>query len=483
MGQQRKPGASRRGAALIVVVLVVVVVAALAGALTGVVVFSEKEALTSISLNRAFYVASAGVSECVAAVHGEIMVTRGNAATQWALGSADDPLEFAGGTYWANAHYEPVESVTITSVATVGNQTRAIEAILARNLSPIYRSAVFAGNSGADPAYDLGFSGLGGQADEIHGDVYSGGNIVVTGDATIDGMPRADGDITGQAGEAGISQVAPDLAGMEYSSHNDVDVAALFAAEATYASDELGGSAWQLPEASPAHIFRRDPDDRTADTSKTVKSDYFLEDPYEAVNSSSTLVPDSGTRLTLSGLSGKPGPNGSDLLYYIDGNLWIHNKNLFNFTLYTETGAPARVTFVVSGNIYISDNILYQNPDQDGVALIAMKDPSLEDSGNIYFGDPTFGTLERMDAFMFAENNFFDNNLSASGSAAVTVNGNMTAGNQVRINRDWGDQHSKLTVQFDDRLATGELELPGLPGLSTGEERWALVAWREVAKP
>ena len=140
-----------------------------------------------------------------------------------------------------------------------------------------------------------------------------------------------------------------------------------------------------------------------------------------------------------------------------------------------------RVTLVVRGNIYISDNIMYQGNRQDGLALVAMKDPSVTDSGNIYFGDPSFGTLERMDAFMYAENNFQDNNLSATGSAKVTVNGNMTAGNQVRINRDFGDQHSKLTVNFDERLGSGSLSLPGLPKQRGGDLSWSVRGWREVS--
>jgi hypothetical protein len=115
--------------------------------------------------------------------------------------------------------------------------------------------------------------------------------------------------------------------------------------------------------------------------------------------------------------------------------------------------------------------------------MIAMKDPHVPDSGNIYFGDPSFGTLEYMDAFMYAENNFYDNNLSASGSATVTVHGNMTAGNQVSINRDYGNQHSKLTVNFDSRIYNQTLTLPGLPGATNGSGAYSLVSWREVATP
>ena len=191
----------------------------------------------------------------------------------------------------------------------------------------------------------------------------------------------------------------------------------------------------------------------------------------------------SGTPITLSGHNGKPGKNGSDLIYYVDGNLWIHNLNIYSFTLLTQSGTPGKLTIVVKGNIYFSDNILYNNPADDGLAFIALEDENVGDSGNIYFGDPSFGTLERMDAFMFAQNNFHDNNLSATGSAKVTVNGNMTAGNQVRITRDWEDEHSKLTVNFDNRLSNGTLRLPGLPGLSMGGRDWAVTVWHEIATP
>src|SRR5688572_30739646 len=412
---------NRRGAALLVVVLAMIVLAALAGTLTGVAVTSERQGVNAVQLTRALYVAEAGASECIAAVHTGALETTGDVPSELALGDARAPLDFAGGSYWATARYEPLERVTITSYGTVGGRTRGVEAVLTRNLSLIYRSAVFAGNSGGDPTYVMPFSGDGLQADEIHGDIYSGGSIAFTGDASIDGTPRAAGAITGVEGQSGIHQSPPDLAGMDYAANNDVDVAALFDAGAIYRDDDLGGSAWQMPESSPAHIFRKDPSDRVLDTLSTAKADYFLEDPYEPLETSATVAAANGTRLTLSGLNGEPGPNGSDLLYYIDGNLWIHNRSVFNFTLYTATGAPARVTFVVRGNIYVSDNILLENPDQDGLALIAMGDPDVEDSGNIYFGDPRFGTLERMDAFLFAENDFVDNNLSATGSARVKI--------------------------------------------------------------
>jgi len=280
----------------------------------------------------------------------------------------------------------------------------------------------------------------------------------------------------------GPSLPIPDLPAMHYEINHDFDVAGLFSG-ATYKSSAYGGKAWQLPESNPAHIFRKNPSDRATETTSTRGDDYFLEDPYESISNGNSLTAANGTHISLSGLPGKPGVSGNDKVYYIDGNLWIHNKNINSFTLFTTGNDYLRATFVVRGNIYFSDNVMYQHDKNDGVAFIAMKSPGEADSGNIYFGDQTFGTLERMDAFMYAENNFYDSNLSASGSASVTVNGNMTAGNKVSISRDFGNQHSKLTVNFDDRLVSGKLHLPGIPNLSGAGPALTILSWRRISAP
>ncbi|MEE8469383.1 MAG: hypothetical protein V3T22_13065, partial [Planctomycetota bacterium] len=248
-----------------------------------------------------------------------------------------------------------------------------------------------------------------------------------------------------------------------------------------YVFDSLGGNAWQLPEANPAHIFRVNPSDRRTEFQSTKKNDFFLEDPYEPVHVDRNQNGKDASHITLSGTMGRPGPNGSGLVYYIDGNLWIHNKKSFSFKFFTQQDESTKVTFVVSGNIYFSDNLFLMNQNKDGVAFVAIKDETVKDSGNIYFGDPTFGTLKHMSAFMFAENNFYDNNLDASGSSDVSVLGNMTAGNQILINRDYGRRHTKLTVEWDDRISSGELDLPGLPPMTGGEGAdYKVISWREV---
>jgi hypothetical protein len=470
--------AKRRGGALLLAILATVVLASLAGALLAVTGAFRQEHVVATGEARALYVAEASLSDGIAAVRAGGL--KGIPAFSW---GDPDPVPFGDGTYWGSAVAGVDHVATVTGVATVAGRSRALEAVLEDQSEGVYTSALFAGNSSGDPLYDMDFGGLGKQADAINGNVYSGGNVTVKGDAKLNGAVKATGTITGFTGGKAGSAPIPDIPAMNYPVNNDYNVASLFSGATYKSSSGLGGSAWQVKEENPAHIFRKNPSDRSTDTSKTVKDDYFLEDPYESVSTSSTVAAKYGTHLTLAGQDGNPGKSGTNKVYYIDGNLWIHNKNIFSFTLFNSKAEPAAATFVVSGNIYFSDNIFYNNAEKDGIAFIAMKDSKVKDSGNVYFGDPTFGTLEHMDAFMYAENNFYDNNLSASGSATVTVNGNMTAGNQVLINRDYGSQHSKLTVNFDDRLATGDLRLPGLPTATGGDALWVMRSWREVPVP
>jgi hypothetical protein len=466
-----EPSDGRRGTVLLVSLIAVLVLAGLSASIVMFTGAVQRENRGEAQSTRALYVSEAGLALGIDSVRSGVIAGAGAAAA---------PVAFSGGGYWYTAVDNGDETVTVTSFARVDNESRATQALLTHDGEGIYTNALFAGNSSGDPLYDLQFGGLGVQADQVAGNIYSGGNVLIQGDASIDGRIRAQGEITGGSGNEGMQLPTPDIAGMNYASNHDYDVASLFGS-ATYKSNAgLGGSAWQVPEPNPAHIFRKNPSDRSSAVSSTSKDDYFLEDPYEPVNTSNVVSPAKGTHITLSGQDGNPGSSGSQKVYYIDGNLWIHNNNIYSFTLFNSGAEAIQVTFVVEGNIYISDNILYQGTHPDGLALIAVRDAGVADSGNIYFGDPSFGTLERMDSFMYAENNFLDNNLSASGSAAVTVNGNMTAGNQVRINRDWGAQHSKLTVNFDDRIATGAITLPGLPTSSGAGDEWTVASWREV---
>jgi hypothetical protein len=472
----RRERRGRRGSAVLLSIIATLVLAAMAAAMLAVSGGLQRENEGATKKLRALYAAEAGLAENITNVRAGIVAD---------IGGDNAPMTFGQDGYWSTAVDNGDDTLTVQAFGTAENQVCGVEAILVRQDDGPFASALFAGNTSGDPLYDMKFGGKGKHADDINGKVYSGGNVRVTGQADIDGAIRALGVITGATGEEGKGAPIPDIPGMNYAVNHDVDVAGEFAhGGAKYKThDGLGGKAWQLPEENLAHIFRRNPSDRATDTVTTAKDDYFLEDPYETPQPGSTISAASGTHITITGMPGKPGPNGNDLVYYIDGNLWLHNKNLFTFTMFNTGGDGVRVTFVVRGNIYFSDNLFYHHDKKDGVAFIAIADEDVSDSGNIYFGDPTYGTLKNMEAFMYAENNFYDNNLSATGSAAVRVYGNMTAGNQVAINRDFGNQHSKLTVDFDERLVERELNLPGIPRSSGAAPLWLVASWRPISAP
>jgi hypothetical protein len=118
-------------------------------------------------------------------------------------------------------------------------------------------------------------------------------------------------------------------------------------------------------------------------------------------------------------------------VFFIDGNLWIHNYQTMSLKFAHKDAGGVQVTFVVKGNIYISDNVFYSNDRTDGVAFIAMKDAKVADSGNVYFGDPSFGT-PRADARVPVRREQLQRRQpQRDGSAKVEVYGNMTAGDQL----------------------------------------------------
>lgn len=473
---------SRRGGALVISLLVAAALAAVAAAAFTLSVSQNAEVSSQAQELRALNVAEAGLTESIRRV--AVAVSNLDPVPA-AVDSEADGVAAKTGSWSSTIVDNGDGTYTITSTGLVGGARRDVQAVVREIENGVFDHAIFAGNSSGDPAYDLRLSGSGGQADNIIGDVYSGNDLTVADDATVSGDASATGVITGMAGEEGARRPIPDIAGMNYEVNHDYDVAAMFAASATPGSSPLGGTAMQLPASNPAHIFRLNPNDRLAEINGTAKDDYFLEDPTMPVFDFTAWNGNRGHTVRLSGTMGTAGVNSTNKVFYIDGNLWVHNKPWGRMMLSAAGGA--RVTFVVKGNIYFSDDVLLGDPDHDGLAFIAIEDDQEPDSGNIYLGDPRYGTIERMYAFLYAQNNFYDNNLDAAGSKIVELFGNMTAGNHVSIQRDYTKadgtvEHSKLTVDFDDRISTGALELPGLPrsgdsGLGSVE----LVLWREVA--
>jgi len=481
--QGRRHG--REGFALYMSVLTAVAMAGMSMAIVTVGIGARRQGRMTEMRARALSAAEAAVGDAYVQIASSAAID---------IGSVNAPRTYSDDAYYGSVVQNADKTYTITGVGWSRNARRALEVIVDPGHGGVFQSAIFAGNKSNDPTYVMKFGGKGAQADVVTGDVYSGGSILFKDAAKVAGVPRAKTAVTttattivGVAGgtpaaaETGITQPIPDIAAMHYESSHDVNVAQQFTTS-TYHSNKAGGKAWELPKSNPAHIFRMNPNDRTANTSATVKDDYFLEDPYETVRSDSKSDGSDPYVVTL-GKTSDGGPSGNKKVYYIDGNLWLHNTKTMSMRIEAAEASGMQVTFVVKGNIYISDNLFLKSKVKDGIAFIAMKDASVADSGNVYFGDPSFGTLEHMEAFLYAENSFYDNNLSATGSAKVDLLGNMTAGEKVAINRDSGAQHSRLRVTFDDRVANGSLDLPGLPKSSGATASPTIRVWREIGVP
>jgi hypothetical protein len=464
----------------------VVMLTGLASAMFMMSLAHNREVSNAGERMRAFYQAEAGVTETLS----QVAAASGSAAdVPLTVGTRNDPVRTARGRFWCDVNDNGDNTFTVTSTGAAGFGRRRVQAVLSPVGGGIFDHAIFAGNDSGDPNYELTLGGNGGQADDVTGNIYSGGDVTVTGDATVTGDLASGGVITGETGEEGVHRPLPDIAGMNYATNHDYDVAAMFAADETWVTgSDRGGDAYELPESNPAHIFRKNPDDRPDEVNGTTKDDYFLEDPYGPLKDfTPSYTSNQGHTVTLSGVDGAPGPNANDKVYFIDGNLWVHNRPYGRMRFINEGPDGVKLTFVVKGNVYFSDDVLVENTADDGVAFIAIEDPGEADSGNIYLGDPRYGTVERIEAYLYAENNFYDINLSASGSKDVTLIGNMTAGNHVAIDRDHIDgngdvTHSKLTVEFDPRLAAGDINLPGLPRMTgSGTGGFEVVFWREIA--
>lgn len=105
-------------------------------------------------------------------------------------------------------------------------------------------------------------------------------------------------------------------------------------------------------------------------------------------------------------------------------------------------------------------------------------------SGNVYFGDPGSGTVEHFESFMYAENNFYATNLDSTtasgGTRELEIFGNMTAGNQVKINRNTSSgSQIPLTVKLNSAIIDGNGP-PGLPQTpSLPGEKWRILSWKQ----
>lgn len=482
----------RKGGALLLATVIVLIVAGLTGAFYSISMINSRSTVDAAFALQALYVAEAGASVCIEDLNrGGPGVPAGNfsggsfVVAKVEIGS--DGLDNDGNGRVDDSYEQ--NFMELRARGTVNRMVRTVHILLSRTGGGVYWNALFAGNRSGDPSYSLTFGGRGVQADRVRGSVYSGGSILKTGDSIVEEYrgqddhlimsvrPAVDTSSQRPPPEYTLgSQSALDLESMNYEVNHDVNVREILRNRGSIGTNPAGGSALQILDAdNPAHIFRMNPSDRGALTSATPQDDYFLEDPTAPVRLDPNWDGSDATHLRLS--TG----TGNNVVYYIDGNLWLNNRYTYSFKFYHPEATGTKVTFVVKGNIYFGDNLFYTNINKDAVAFIAMKDPAVADSGNVYFGDPLYGTTRRFEGYMYADNNFYDNNLGTPSSMTTTVFGNMTAGNQVQIKRDLpGGAHVRLQVDFDEKAKLGKGP-PGLPPTAGGTAgTWQIVSWKQA---
>jgi len=468
----------QRGTVLMVAMILVLLLSGLALAYVTITGSQAMSASISYKSDRALYLAEAGIADAMFAIQNG--------------GSGNLSSQLGGGEYSVDAVSDSPNYLVITSSGAYAETVRTVEIVAYQGIHPAFFHAIFAGDSSDDPDYWLEFGGTDDGSndrfqDEVYGNVYSGENIRVEGDAEVNGELQAEGDIEGAEGDR-LTIPPPDLAAMDYPNNHDINVNQEFAEEGFYStlrsSDYGAGEA--VPESNPAHIFHKNPSDRATECAMTPGDDFFMEDIYEN-------CPVYNTRVSVA-------PDGNDKVYFIEGDLWIHNKHTYGFQL---KNPDTHITIVVQGSIHIADDFHYHNDIKSGVAFVAIKAPDDSDgtySGNIYLGDPVFGTVSEINGFLYAENNFIDENLDAGGSAEFFINGIMTAGNHVAINRDFSGEghwegpypnrrwvpdpdaetyHAKMIIDLDERVFSGDLLLPMLPEINPGTGEWVILLWRE----
>jgi hypothetical protein len=206
----------------------------------------------------------------------------------------------------------------------------------------------------------------------------------------------------------------------------------------------------------------KNPSTRSAENASTTGDDYFFEP---------STISGSGTWKTAPTLLNL----GEGRIYYVDGHVWFNSHSTYGFKV------DGKATIAATADIHVSDNLAYANTNSatgDMLGLVAVgKTNGLGGftGGNVYFGDPEFGTLYTVDAFMFARKDFLYNTSANNGQAGepesgFTILGNYGALGQVRIFRDWYDMGATPRPAYYDDLAGVWKDALDLSVLTTTEK-------------
>ena len=439
---------SEKGIVLVAVMIFTLILTILGFSVLSVadseIVLTKKEA----DRTKAFYLAEAAL---------EVFTTRLRNGVFESI--EDTPL--GGGSYRLD-YYPGADPPYAIATGTVRNHEKRIK-VAVSFLAPPYEYGIYAGGSGG-AAWTLELRGIGnpvpsggkesGGKDIVNGNLFVKGNVTLHQESRINPAPAPNtyglnGDVeatgnvdlfdsasvSGEVSEGAAPWSFPDLVGMNYAVNNTHNVSKIFA--------DAGISSGYLPSGNPLrNVFMKNPTDRKTECGSTPGNDYFFEPSSGFSNARGEKHGDT------------PLHAGNDRVYYVDGDVWVHHKTTYGFMM------DGKVTIVATGNIHICDNIEYKDANSMlGLVALGKYDGSGQriSGGDVFFGDPVYGTMYTISAMMFAANNFLYNTAPLTGTSAeptsgFTVTGNFCALNKVSVDRDWYDKSStekKLPARYD----------------------------------
>jgi hypothetical protein len=506
---------NRQGMALGMIMIFVLSVTILGGALMSAARMNAVENSRYLNSVKAFWLADAGVQKYKGQASAEVQNFSGFTNT---LGDGEVQVRIIA-----------ISSNHVESVGTVQGVVQKIRFKFSV-LPNIYEKAIYGANVSGIP-WTFSIRGTNritksfsnnryyqkGGRDIVMGDVFANGNVKLYENSMISNAPapntygllgdvRATGTISndnsaivrGNSYPNSPTNPLPSLADANYAVNNTWNVANEFN---IYGADSSG----RLPSNHPLrNVVKKNPNDRSDENNSTPGVDDYYFEPNNFVLGVST---NARTPLNL----------GVRQVYYVDGHVWFNSGSTFGFSII------GTATIAASRDIHISDNISYSSAS-DLLGLVAAGTYNSFGQrlygGDIYFGDPNYGTLYTADAFMLAANNFYYNTSSTDltiqnePDTGFQVYGNYAAMNQVNVYRDWYHyavtngtgrnqvirfytnsawfnpssnrwqdvvsgallssaqtntlRHYQMIVKYDERIRDPRKQPPGLPGLQTG---------------
>jgi hypothetical protein len=510
---------NRQGMALGMIMIFVLAVSILGGALMTASRMNAVENSRYLNSVKAFWLADAGVQKykgqasAVVPNYSGFTNTVGDGEVQVRIVALSSNLMESVGKVLVGTAQEVVQRIQFRFAVL---PTIYEKAIYGANVSGIPWTFMLRGTNQITRSFSNNRYYQKGGRDIVMGDVFANGDVKLYQNSMISNAPAPNtygllGDIeaTGTISNDNSAIVRggiypnsptndlPSLRNANYALNNTWNVANEFN---IYGADSSG----RLPASHPLrNVVKKNPSDRSDENNSTTGNDYYFEP------NSFTLGVSTNARTSLN--------LGVRQVYYVDGHVWFNSGQTFGFLI------SGTATIAASRDVHISDNIQYATAN-DLLGLVAAgtynSSGQLQSGGDVYFGDPNYGTLYTADAFMLAANNFYYNTSSTDPSfqnepdTGFQVYGNYAAMNQVNVYRDWyhypvtngsgrnqvisyftnaarfipgtnrwqdvvsGNflsssqtntlRHYQMIVKYDERIRNQATQPPGLPGLQSG---------------